>query len=96
VCADGKMGYSVRAILFEIHSPFLIFFAVLHISFKDLVHTSLVLDNVSIQLGASSSIAAAHAIHEKGNISGTLLYALASQSSEVTWDVGDLQVDLPE
>ena len=65
---------------------------VLHISFSDLVHVRLVLDNVSIQLGASSCIAASYAIHEMGCTSATLLYMLSSQSTESAWDVGDLQV----
>lgn len=68
------------------------YLTVLYLSFSNLVHASLVLDNVSIQLGASSCIAAAHAIHEGGNTAGILLYVLASQSTEVSWDVGDLQV----
>jgi hypothetical protein len=66
--------------------------AVLHLSFSNLIHSSLVLDNVSIQLGASSCIATAYALHEKGSTQGTFLYVLASHSTESSWDVGDLQV----
>jgi hypothetical protein len=52
----------------------------------------MVLDNVSIQLGAASCIAAAYALHENGGTPGTLLYLLASHTTESSWDVGDLQV----
>ncbi len=65
---------------------------VLHISYSNLVHASMVFGNITIQLGAAACIAAAYALHENGGTPGTLLYVLASQCNESTWDVGDLQV----
>mmetsp|Transcript_70159 Transcript_70159/g.186948 ORF Transcript_70159/g.186948 Transcript_70159/m.186948 type:complete len:103 (-) Transcript_70159:676-984(-) len=52
----------------------------------------MVLDNISVQLGASSCLAAAFAIHERGGTQGTFLYLLASFTTETTWDVSELQV----
>mmetsp|Transcript_70162 Transcript_70162/g.186958 ORF Transcript_70162/g.186958 Transcript_70162/m.186958 type:complete len:87 (-) Transcript_70162:676-936(-) len=52
----------------------------------------MVLDNISVQLGASSCLAAAFAIHERGGTQGTFLYLLASFTTETTWDVSELQL----
>ncbi len=69
-------------------------FAVLHISFSNLVHAGMVFGNITIQLGAVACIAAAYSLHENGGTPGTLLYVLASRCTESTWDVGDLQVSI--